>query len=78
MEVDPVHAQTVTYDLIFAMSRRMGVPFERDKVLAEGLLNHMIPLLQRISSHVSIRDDVVKLLHPEERQLYRIVSHALP
>lgn len=75
-EVDPVHAQAVTFSLISAMSKRMNMPFDKDITLVEGLLNHMIPLIQRINNHVDIRDNVSSLMGPEEQQLYRIVRQA--
>lgn len=72
-EVDPVHAQAVTLSLILAMSKRMQMPFDKDKTLVEGLLNHMIPLIQRINNHVDIRDNMISLLGPEERAVYQIM-----
>ena len=61
-EVDPVHAQSVTFSLIAAMSKRLDMPFDKDRTLAEGLLNHMIPLIQRIRNHVEINDHMISLL----------------
>ena len=52
-EVDPVHAQSVTFSLIAAMSKRLDMPFDKDRTLAEGLLNHMIPLIQRCLLYTS-------------------------
>lgn len=75
-EVDPVHAQAVTFSLISSMSKRLNMPFDKDSSLVEGLLNHMIPLIQRINNHVSIKDNVVSLLGPKEQQLYNVVTQA--
>lgn len=75
-EVDPVHAQEVTFSLISAMSKRMNMPFDKDTTLVEGLLNHMIPLIQRINNHVDIHDDVSSLMGPDEQQIYGIVRQA--
>lgn len=75
-EVDPVHAQAVTFSLISSMSKRMNMPFDKDTTLVEGLLNHMIPLIQRIDNHVDIHDNVSSLMGPDEQQLYGIVSQA--
>ena len=73
-EVDPVHAQSVTFSLIAAMSKRLDMPFDKDRTLAEGLLNHMIPLIQRIRNHVEINDHMISLLGPEERKLYSVMT----
>lgn len=75
-EVDPVHAQAVTFSLISAMSKRLNMPFDKDSSLVEGLLNHMIPLIQRINNHVDIKDNVVSLLKPQEQQLCGVVTQA--
>lgn len=40
----------------------------------EGLLNHMIPLIQRINNHVDIHDNVSSLMRPEEQQFLSIVK----
>lgn len=73
-DVDPVHAQSVTFSLISAMSKRLNMPFDKDKSLLEGLLNHMIPLIQRVRNHVEIRDNMMSLLGPNERQLYTVMT----
>lgn len=73
-EVDPVHAQSVTFSLVSTMSKRLDMPFDRDKTLLEGLLNHMIPLIQRVKSHVEISDNMMSLLGPKEQQLYQVMT----
>lgn len=74
--VDPVHAQSVTFSLISAMSDRLDMPFDKDKTLMEGLLNHMIPLIQRVNDHVEIRDNMISLLGAEEMKLYSVMRLA--
>ena len=56
------------------MSKRLDMPFDKDRTLAEGLLNHMIPLIQRIRNHVEINDHMISLLGPEERKLYSVMT----
>ncbi|MEG0688895.1 MAG: PTS sugar transporter subunit IIA [Hungatella sp.] len=72
--VDPVHAETVTFSLIAAMSQQMGFPFDKDKLLVEGLLNHMIPLIQRIRDHIEIKENLNSLLGPEELKLHGLMD----
>ena len=74
-DVDPVHAQSVTFSLISAMSDRLEMPFDKDRTLMEGLLNHMIPLIQRVKDHVEISDNMISLLGPEELKLYAIMKN---
>lgn len=74
--MDPVQCPGVTFSLISSMSKRLNMPFDKDSSLVEGLLNHMIPLIQRINNHVSIKDNVVSLLGPKEQQLYNVVTQA--
>lgn len=73
-DVDLVHAETVTFTLISAMSQQLELPFDKDRTLVEGLLNHMIPLIQRIQNHVEIKDNTMGLLGEEERKLYGLVA----
>lgn len=73
-EVDPVHAEAVTFSLISIMSERLELPFDKDKTLVEGLLNHMIPLIQRVSNHIEIQDNMISLLGSEERRLYGLMA----
>ena len=75
-DVDLVHAETVTFTLISAMSKKMELPFDKDRTLVEGLLNHMIPLIQRIQNHVEIKDNTMGLLGEEEKKLYGLVALA--
>ncbi len=75
-DVDLVHAETVTFTLISAMSQKMELPFDKDRTLVEGLLNHMIPLIQRIQNHVEIKDNTMGLLGEEEKKLYGLVALA--
>ena len=72
--MDPVQAEAVTFSLISAMSKRLNMPFDKDRTLVEGLLNHMIPLIQRINNHVSIRDNMISLLRPQDRQMYNLMA----
>lgn len=75
-EVDPIHAEALTFSLISVMSKLLELPFDKDRTLTEGLLNHMIPLIQRIKNRVEIQDNMIALLGAEERRLYRIVAEA--
>lgn len=72
-EVDPVHVETVTFSLIAAMSERLELPFDKDKTLIEGLMNHMFPLIQRIRNQVEIEDNMIALLGNEERRIFGIM-----
>lgn len=72
--IDLVHAESVTFSLITAMSKKLGVPFDKDKMLVESLLNHMIPLIQRIQDHIEIQDNMISLLGPEEMKLYGLMK----
>ncbi len=73
VDVDPVHAEAVTFSLISAMSKRLDMPFDKDATLVEGLLNHMIPLIQRINNHVDIHDNMMSLLRPEDYPMYNLM-----
>lgn len=61
-DVDLVEAEAVMFSLVSKMSRRMNIPFEKDGNLMEGLLNHIIPLLQRLKNHIAIAEDTSSLM----------------
>lgn len=73
-KVDLVHAEAVTFSLITEMSKQLSLPFDKDKMLVEGLLNHMIPLIQRIQDGIEIKDNMISLLGPEELKLYGLMK----
>lgn len=75
-EVDLVQVEMVTFALISAMSQKLELPFDKDRTLVEGLLNHMIPLILRIQNHVEIKDNTMGLLGEKERKLYGLVALA--
>lgn len=72
--VDLLRAESVTFSLISRMSKELEMPLDKDKTLLEGLLNHMVPLIQRIENHIDIRDNMMQLMGEEEKQLYGILS----
>lgn len=74
-DVDPVYAESLTFSLISVMSQKLGLPFDKDKTLVEGLLNHMIPLIHRINGHVEIQDNMISLLGEEELKLFGLMKN---
>lgn len=63
---NPIEAQSVTLALIEQMSEAMHVDFLKDTLLVEGILSHMIPLLERIHHHVYLNDRITSVLGEEE------------
>lgn len=63
---NPIEAQSVTLALIEQMSEAMHVDFLKDTLLVEGILSHMIPLLERIHHHVYLNDRIISVLGEEE------------
>ena len=60
-DVDLIDAETVVYTLIERMSSELGFPFEQDRILVDGLLGHIIPLLQRIRNRIIISDQMASM-----------------
>lgn len=72
-DVDLIHAESIAHNLIEAMVKELNIPFEQDAILIDGLLNHIIPLIQRIKNHVTIYDDVKPVLGQNEIDIFHIV-----
>lgn len=70
-DVDLVEAESVTFSLIAAMSKQMHIAFDSDSLLVNGLLNHIIPMIQRIRNHITIGDNVMSVLGDDEKEFYR-------
>lgn len=73
-KVDLLHAEAVTVSLISRMSKELEMPLDKDKTLLESLINHMVPLLQRIENHIDIRDNATQLMGEEEKKLYELMT----
>ena len=72
--IDLVYAESLTDSLVSKASKVFSLPFKHDNVLIEGLLGHIIPLLERISSHVSICENMIEVLGPDEMEAYRLIK----
>lgn len=66
-DVDLIDADDVAYKLIDAMSEALHLPFEKDAILVDGMISHMIPLLQRIQHHVVLDDKMASIIGDNER-----------
>lgn len=69
-EVNPVHAEAATFPPVSVILQETGFPFDKGKVLVEGLSSRMIPLIQGVQDGIEIRDNVTSLLRPGELKLY--------
>lgn len=73
-DVDLIDAETVVYTLIERMSSELGFPFEQDRILVDGLLGHIIPLLQRIRNRIIISDQMASMLGGEEQPVLNLMK----
>ena len=73
-DVDLIDAETVVYTLIERMSSELGFPFEQDRILVDGLLGHIIPLLQRIRNRIIISDQMASMRGGEEQPVLNLMK----
>lgn len=70
-DMDLVDAEGTVYALVNAVSKELKISFEQDSILIEGLLNHVIPLVNRIKNHVSLWDEnMIAVLSDKDMDLF--------
>lgn len=74
-EVDLIDAEAIVYGLINAVSNALDTPFEHDSVLVEGLLNHIIPLMNRLQNKMPLWDEnIISVLSQKDLPLFHTVK----
>ncbi|EOS8129000.1 BglG family transcription antiterminator [Enterococcus faecium] len=72
-----IQIETITFELIDKMSKKMGIDFNDDADLAKGLILHMAPLIHRIRDNINITEDVMNILTTRDLEVYEIVSQVI-
>ena len=75
--LDMVNVEAIVTNFISGMSLEMGIPFQNDPILIEGLFNHIVPLIQRIKLGVVVDENVISLLSTKNLEVYEIVSRVI-
>lgn len=75
--LDMMNIEVIVTDFISAMSLEMGIPFQNDPILIEGLFNHIVPLIQRIKLGVVVDENVISLLSTKNLEVYEIVLRVI-
>jgi activator of the mannose operon (transcriptional antiterminator) len=73
--IDLVYAESLVYSLVSRASKAFSLPFEHDGILIEGLLSHIVPLLERIESKISICENMIQVLGKEELEIYPVIKN---
>lgn len=71
--MDPVYVESLIHTLVSKASDIFSLPFEKDRILLDGLRGHIVPLLGRIRSHVSLCENMIDILGSEEMSVYKRV-----
>lgn len=74
---DMTNIEATVTDFVSGMSLEMGIPFQNDPILIEGLFNHIVPLVQRIKLGVVVDENVISLLSTKNLEVYEIVSRVI-
>jgi len=75
--LDMANVEAIVTNFISRMSLEMGIPFQNDPILIEGLFNHIVPLIQRIKLGVVVDENVISLLSTKNLEVYEIVSRVI-
>ena len=65
--------ETITKQFILLMSEKIDLPFEKDKILFEGLMNHMSALITRLKNGIKLNDNITSILSNSDIKVFEIV-----
>lgn len=68
-----IQVETITKQFISLMSERIDLPFEEDRILLEGLMNHMSALITRIKHGIKLNDNITSILSNSDIKVFEIV-----
>ena len=53
--MDIIQVEALTKQFILLMSEKIDLPFEKDEILFEGLINHMSALITRLNQGIILK-----------------------
>ncbi len=71
--MDIIQVETITKQFILLMSEKIDLPFEKDKILFEGLMNHMSALINRLKQGIKLNDNITSILSNSDIKVFEIV-----
>lgn len=71
--MDISQVETITKQFILLMSEKIDLPFEKDKILFEGLMNHMSALITRLKNGIKLNDNITSILSNSDIKVFEIV-----
>lgn len=71
--IDLVEIEKITKQLISLMSEKTDLPFEKDEILFQGLINHMTALISRVNQEIVLKDNVTSILSNNDIKIFEIV-----
>ncbi|AOZ92608.1 BglG family transcription antiterminator [Paenibacillus crassostreae] len=72
-----IELMELVYKLTESVVRRTGIPFQRDRSLREGLLEHIEPALNRIREGTRIRNPLLGAIRKDYEYLFHIIQAAV-
>jgi len=70
-------SRRLTLDLIATFSEVINIDLRDDRLLHEGLLVHIKPLLNRLKYHIRIRNPLLEDIKQELADIYQLTGHAI-
>lgn len=65
--------ETLTKQFILLMSEKIDLPFVKDEILFEGLMNHMSALITRLKQGIKLNDNITSILSDSDIKVFEIV-----
>ena len=71
--MDIIQVEALTKQFILLMSEKIDLPFEKDEILFEGLINHMSALITRLNQGITLNDNITSILSNSDIKVFEIV-----
>lgn len=77
MNLELIATEDLVMRLIKQMGEKLHINFLQDGILMKGLLNHIMPMIERLKSNIQLNEDVFYLIPEEYLYVYRTLLEIL-
>ncbi|MCC8027576.1 MAG: PTS sugar transporter subunit IIA [Clostridium sp.] len=77
VNLDLITTENLAMRLIKHMGEKLRINFLQDGILMKGLLNHIVPMVERMKSNIQLKEEVFYLIPEEYQYVYNALSDIL-
>ncbi|MCC8027570.1 MAG: PTS sugar transporter subunit IIA [Clostridium sp.] len=77
VKLELMAAEDLVMRLIKEMGGELHINFQHDGILVKGLLNHIMPMIERMKGNLQLNEDVIYLIPEEYKYVYNTLSALL-